>query len=334
MSAVDTDRLLRERSADWARLDRLGRRRRLTGAEADELVALYQAAGADLTRLRSAGADAATAARLSGVLARARSALTGTRTPGLHVITRFATVGFPVTVYRAGRWALWCAASSLALAAVLGGWIARSPGVLGGIGTDADLRQLALHDFRDYYSTDSAAAFGFHVWTNNAYVAALCLVAGVLLVPVVYLLLSNAANLGVNAGVMAAYHQLPAFFGLIAPHGLLELTAVFVAAGAGLRLGWSWVDPGPLTRGQSLARTGRATVRMALGLTVVLAVSGVLESVVTPSPLPTWARVGTGVAVETAFLTYVVVLGRRGVAAGEDGDVAAEAREAVLPTAG
>ena len=34
------------------------------------------------------------------------------------------------------------------------------------------------------------------------------------------------------------------FFGLILPHGILELTAVFVAAGVGLRLFWSWVEPG------------------------------------------------------------------------------------------
>ena len=38
------------------------------------------------------------------------------------------------------------------------------------------------------------------------------------------------------------------FFGLILPHGLLELTCLFVAAGVGLRLFWAWVSPGPRTR--------------------------------------------------------------------------------------
>jgi len=331
---VDSDRLVSARRVDWDRLDRLGRRRRLTGREADELVALYQTAGADLTRLRSTGADAATSARLSGVLARARTVLTGSRTPAWRVVTDFFTVDFPVTVYRAARWSLWAAGTSLALATALGVWVARSPAVLGTLGTDADLRQLAFVDFESYYSTDTAAAFGARVWTNNALIAAQCLVVGVLLVPVLVILVSNAANIGVSAGVMASYGRLDVFFGLITPHGLLELTAVFVAAGAGMRLGWSWIDPGALTRGQSLARTGRATVRAALGLTVVLAVSGVLESVVTPSPLPTWARIGIGATVEVAFLAYVVVLGRRGLAAGRDGDLAADAREAVLPTAG
>ena len=56
------------------------------------------------------------------------------------------------------------------------------------------------------------------------------------------------------------------FFGLILPHGILELTAVFVAAGVGLRLFWAWVDPGPRTRLQSVAHEGRSAGAVALGL--------------------------------------------------------------------
>ena len=318
----------------WRRLDSLGRRRRLTGAEADELVTLYRSAGTELTRLRAAGTDAATAARLSGVLARARTVLTGTRTSTGAAVVRFLAVGFPVTVYRAGRWALVCALATALVATASAVWIARDPAALGSLGTDAQLRQLAYGDFVDYYRTDSAGAFGARVWTNNTVVAGQSLVLGVFLLPVLYVLVQNALNIGVNAAVLASYGRLDVFFGLIAPHGMLELTAVFVAAGAGLRLGWSWVDPGPLTRSESLARTGRATVRCALGLALVLAVSGFLEAVVTPSGLPTWARVGIGAVAEVGFLAWVVVLGRRGLRAGEDGDLAPQDREAVLPTAG
>jgi hypothetical protein len=121
------------------------------------------------------------------------------------------------------------------------------------------------------------------------------------------------------------------FFGLISPHGLLELTAVFVAAGVGLRMGWSWVDPGPLPRSRALAASGREAITVALGLVVVLAVSGVIEAFVTPSPLPTWARVGIGVLAEAAFLTYVIRFGRRAVRAGETGDLDVGLREDVAP---
>ena len=64
------------------------------------------------------------------------------------------------------------------------------------------------------------------------------------------------------------------FCGLILPHGLLELTAVFVAGGVGLRMFWSWVEPGQLTRSQSMAREGRTAGTVVLGLVVVLLVAG------------------------------------------------------------
>jgi len=62
---------------------------------------------------------------------------------------------------------------------------------------------------------------------------------------------------------------------------------------------------------------------VALGLVVVLAVSGIVEAFVTPSPLPTWARIGIGVIVEVAFLTYVFTVGRWACRRGATGDVAA-----------
>ena len=143
----------------------------------------------------------------------------------------------------------------------------------------------------------------------------------------------NAVNVGIGVGLMASAGRLDVFLGLILPHGLLELTAVFVAAGVGLRLGWTVVDPGRRTRRVALAEEGRAAIGMAIGLAVVLFVSGVIEGFVTPSGLPTWARVAIGLAAWAAFLVYVFVLGRRAVAAGESGDVARADRSDEAPVA-
>jgi len=138
----------------------------------------------------------------------------------------------------------------------------------------------------------------------------------------------------VAAGLMIAHGHGPLFFGLILPHGLLELTAVFVAAGSGWRLFWSWIDPGPLPRSQALAREGRAMFTVALGLVLVLAVSGVLEGFVTPSPLPTWARIALGVVVWAGFIAYVGYFGRRAERAGLIGDLDRELAGDVAPVAG
>ena len=112
---------------------------------------------------------------------------------------------------------------------------------------------------------------------------------------------------------------------------MLELTAVFVASGLGLKLGWTVIDPGRRTRTAALAEEGRTLIAGAIGMALVLFVSGLLEAFVTPSSLPTFVRLGIGLLAEIAFLTYVVVLGRRGDRAGLTGDV--ERRGDVLPTA-
>lgn len=132
---------------------------------------------------------------------------------------------------------------------------------------------------------------------------------------------------------MSSAGRLDTFLGLILPHGLLELTAVFVAAGTGLRLGWTVIDPGPHTRRTALAQQGRAALGMAIGLALILFVSGVIEGFVTPSGLPTWARIAIGIAAELAFLAYVYILGGRAARTGDAGDIADAERSAELPVA-
>jgi len=331
---VDLDAFAAVHAAEWQRLEQLLRRRRLDAAEADELVELYQRAATHLSVVRSGAADPLVVARLSRLVAHARAAVTGSSEPWTRELARFATVSFPAAVYRA-RWAaLGAFAFTLVVSVALGAWIATSPAAQAVLGRQVDVQQLVQHDVSDYYRQYAAGSFAAKVWTNNAWVAAQCIAFGVTGVLVVYVLFTNAVNIGGLGGLMAANGRLGEFFGLILPHGLLELTAVFVAAGAGLRLFWAWVDPGPLPRGQAMAREGRSMVTVALGLVVVLLVSGVLEAFVTPSPLPTWARIGIGALVWGAFVGYVAVFGRRAALAGETGDVRAELAGDTLPVAG
>jgi uncharacterized membrane protein SpoIIM required for sporulation len=318
---VDVDAYAAAHRGEWRRLEELLGQRRLSGPEADELVTLYQRTATHLSAIRSASPDPTLVGRLSGLVARARSAVTGAATPAWRDAARFFVVGFPAACYRSRRWWIGVGVAVLGLGWAIGAWVAGDPAVQVSIATPAEVRRLVEVEFEAYYSSAPAGSFAAQVWTNNAWVAALCLVSGILIVPVVWVLWLNTLNLGVTAGLMASADRLDLFFGLITPHGLLELTAVFLAAGAGLKLGWTLVDPGPLPRGEAVAAQGRATAGMALGVAVVLLVSGVIEAFVTPSGLPTWARVALGVVAEAAFLVYVVVLGRRAVRAGEIGDV-------------
>lgn len=318
---MDLDAYVSAHRQEWTRLDQLCRRRRLDGAEADELVALYQRAATQLSVVRSAAPDPALVAWLSTLVGRARAAATGSHEPAWRDLARFFTASFPAALYRTRRWWGLTMLVSLGLAAVLGWWVAVSPQVQAAVATDAEIRQLVEVDFESYYSEHAASSFAAQVWTNNAWVAALCIAFGVFGLPVLFLLFTNMENLGLIGGLMASRDRLDVFFGLILPHGLLELTAVFVAAGVGLRLFWAWVEPGARTRGRALGEEGRAAIGVAMGLVVVLAVSGVIEAFVTPSGLPTWARIGIGLLAEALFLLYVFTLGRWAVQRGEIGDL-------------
>lgn len=318
------DVFVAQHRAEWARLDELTRRRRrLAGSEVDELVALYQATAAQLSAVQAAGLDPALVGALSSRLALARAVVTGAQSSTWEAVRRFVTVSFPAACYRARWWWLACAAAS-ALVALLIGWeIARSPALQASLLPKSQARQLVTHQFRHYYSAYDGRSFAARVWTNNALLAAEAITFGILLgIPVLLVLFENALNVGADGGLMAAYGRSGEFWTLILPHGMLELSAVFLAAAVGLRLGWTVIDPGPRPRMIALAEEGRAMFTVAIGLVFVLAVSGLIEAFVTPSPLPAWARIGIGAVAESVFLAYVIGFGRRAVREGETGDIA------------
>lgn len=318
---MDLDAFADAHRAEWERLRQLAGARRLTGAEADELLDLYQRTATHLSMVRSSAPDPTLVEYLSGLLMRARNKASGTRTGSWQQVTGFFVTDFPAALYRARWWWIWTSVACVIVGVAVGWYVQANPAVQSALLSPEETRQLVDHDFENYYSEHAAQDFAFRVWTNNAWIAALCIGLGVLGVPVVYLLFMNCVNVGLSGGILVAHGHAGLFFGLITPHGLLELTAVFVAAGVGLRTFWSWVDPGPRSRADSLAQAARSSMTVALGLVVVLLASGLIEAFVTPSPLPTWARIAIGVIAWGTFLAYVFTFGRRAAAAGETGDL-------------
>jgi uncharacterized membrane protein SpoIIM required for sporulation len=332
---VDLDAYVAAHTHEWSRLEQLvGQRGKLDGAQADELLDLYQRTATHLSEIRSTAPEPSIVAYLSSMLARARLRAVGTRSASWSDVARFFVVTFPAALYRTRRWWLTTMAVNVVVAFVIGWWFVSNPQFESALASPADIEQLVAHDFADYYSQYAAGSFALKVWTNNAWVSALCIAFGVFGLPVLWLLWNNIVNVAVIGAIMWRYDRAGLFFGLILPHGMLELTAVFVAAGVGLRIFWAWIEPGPQTRMAAIAREGRAAMSVALGLVVVLFISGVIEAFVTPSPLPTWARIAIGFLAEAVFLTYVFTLGRYAVRRGETGDVAAVDQGDAAPVVG
>lgn len=334
---MDIDAFVIRRAPHWNRLDRLARRRNLTVAEVDELLALHQATATDLSKVRSALPDTELVGRLSATLALSRSALTAPRAASWHAITSFFGTKLPAAIYRSRWW--WGSTAILALLAslLLGWWLVTHPDARNALIPSPEVQQLTQPggDFETYYTSAPARDFAAQVWTNNFFLALETLFSGVLLgIPVLFILWQNVANLGVDGGYMVAAGRGDVFFTLITPHGLLEMTSLFIAAGVGLRLGWTLVDPGPRTRLAALEHEGRTAAVVGIGMILTLLCTGAIEAFVTPSSLPASARIGIGIAVETLFLLYVFVVGRRAYRRGEAGDVDAVDRPDEQPAVG
>lgn len=329
---MDLDAFTAVHRPEWDRLDRLAKQRRLDGAEADELVRLYQAVATHLSTVRSAAPDPVLVTRLSELLSRSRTRIAGAHEPAWSDVVRFATVTVPAALYRIRWWTFWVTVGFLLVAVVAGVRVAVDPDALAAMGPPSVRENYVDEAFESYY--DPGTSFAAMVWTHNAWISLQMIAFGVTGLWPVWVLLQNAVGIGATGGMMAAHGELTLFLQLITPHGLLELTSIFVAGAAGLRLFWAWVDPGPRPRSTALASEGRALVTVGVGLVGALALSGVVEGFVTGSGLPWWLKIVIGALALAAFLVYYLVLGRRAVRAGETGDLDADRAGAVLPTAG
>ena len=308
-------------SAEWHRLAQLARVRGLDGTAADELIENYQAAATHLSTIRTTVGESVQGEGLSLALSRARLRFTGAATNPLRGLTVFFAAQLPAALYRV-RWLTLAAAGVTAIIALVTGlWVAGNPEVLAALGPRDALQQYAEHDFVSYYSNSSEAAFAGQVWTNNALIAAQCVMFGILGVFVPAVIVSNAQGLGYSAGIMHEFGRLDQFFLYIAPHGQLELYSIFLAAAAGMFIFWSWIAPGARTRRQALAEDGRAFFTIVVGLVLTLAVSGFIEGVITRQPWPWVIKIGIGTLALAAVLVYQWVLGRRVFRAGQTGDL-------------
>ena len=179
---------------------------------------------------------------------------------------------------------------------------------------------IAESEFESYYSSEPAEGWAFGLFTHNIMVSIQAFAGGALLgILGIYLLIYNGLNLGVMAAVMHSYGKGALFWGLITPHGLIELTSVCLAGGAGLAIGWSIIDPGDRPRSEAIAETGLRAVTIVLGTMVLFVAAGFLEAFVTPSPLPTAARVAIGVLVWSTAMVWLFGVGRSAALRGGDG---------------
>lgn len=151
------------------------------------------------------------------------------------------------------------------------------------------------------------------ILTNNIQVAFYAFALGAFFgIGTIYVLLFNALSIGGVLGV--CYRVDPNFGNLLADfmvaHGVIELSCIFIAAGAGMAIGFSIIDPGELSRSQALKKSGLTAAKLVIGCAIFLFIAGVIEGFLSPSALPAQIKWITGIVTGTLMLAYLFLVGR------------------------
>ncbi|NLX98093.1 MAG: stage II sporulation protein M [Rhodopirellula sp.] len=150
---------------------------------------------------------------------------------------------------------------------------------------------------------------GFYVM-HNAGIGLRCFAFGIFFgVGGLYAVLYNAATLGSVFGYMATTPQSDNFFHFVTAHGPFELTAVVLAAAAGMRMGFSLVDTRGLPRIASLRQAAQQAVPIIAVAVILFGMAAVIETFLSPSAAPYWIKAVVSVVSAGLLTFYFVVLG-------------------------
>lgn len=304
---------VRDRQAAWTELDELvrkakGRPERLGPDGVRRLGALYRAAVADLAFARRAFPGDPAARALEGRVARARAALYSA-SPRRGSARAYLFQGYWQAV-REQRKAVFLAWSLLIASTVLVTvWALHDPAAASGL-VPGTLRSGGPPHKAIGLGADQSAALSITIFLNNIRVTLLAFAAGILLgVGPVFLLLYNGAVLGAVAGIASSGGHTADVIELVAPHGVLELSCIAVAAAAGMRMGWALVEPGTQTRRAALATEAPRAVLLVVATAPWLILAGLVEGFVTPHHLPLAPALAIGFGLAAPYWALVAVKG-------------------------
>jgi uncharacterized membrane protein SpoIIM required for sporulation len=317
---VTPERLVSDRGETWRALAALTEQAQLLPDERRRLGALYRASLADLGLFRTllaregraAQAEPAMLTWLNAVIARAHARMAQARRgPGLDV-GGFIGRDFPRAVRRAGGRisfsALLLAASALVAYLLCARDVALARLLAGpAMSQNADhFRQMG--EGRDE-AVDSMMA-AFYV-TNNVQVAFVAFALGITFgVGTLWTLIQNGLLLGVTLALVAHNGSTSNFFGFVVSHGFIEMTAIVVAAGAGLGMGRALVAPGAHGRGYALKSAARESATLITGAAALLLLAAFFEAFVSPSAWSLSTKLIIGAINAAWLLAYLLLSGR------------------------
>jgi uncharacterized membrane protein SpoIIM required for sporulation len=306
-----------EPESRWIRLEELLRRprrgrRRLLPAEAAEIASLYRQTASDLAEARRSQPDLSTTHYLNSLVMRAHHRLYRPVRGDLRGAWRFLREGFPLLLAQYRRTILLAFALTV-LGAALGFVAVNWDPNLAEALVPQQMREAAATPLTgELGSMGSSPMMSTTIMTNNIKVGVLAFGLGLTFgIGTTYILLFNGLMLGALGAIYFRAGLSLAFWATILPHGVIELTAIFLSGAAGFVLAGALIRPGTLPRRQALALAGRDAVGLALGTIPMYVVAGIIEGFVTPRDIPHWWKLAIAAITGVVMLPYLVRWPRR-----------------------
>lgn len=282
---------LESRLRKWKRLEELTARasrlrlKSLSGEEVREFGQLYRRTAADLAIAREEVPDQRLVNYLNHLVARAHGAIYRSESSGFGVFVSFFRYEFPA-VFRKTFYYTLTAFLVFIVAAVFAGTAC----ILDERFADRIAPQLKQsiaehHNWTESVNNANPLA-STSIQANNINVTFYAFAGGLLAgIGTLWVLAQNGLLLGMVLSLCFRYRfwEIPIF---ISAHGVIELTAIFIAGGAGLMIAKALLMPGNLRRIDALVENGRLAIKLILGCIPMLLIAGLIEGFISPAHIP------------------------------------------------
>ncbi len=298
-----------KRQQSWNELEELlNKSRHANAQELNRLGYLYRRVTSDLAVARRDFPQDRCVIYLNELVSRAHSTVYQTSPLKRGSLLEFLRFGFP-TVFRENLYFIGAAFLMFALA-YMGAYVSalRSPEFAESLVPEGYVTHIKELGQNKWNSTSAEARnlLSSYVMTNNIRVAFMAFAGGIMfMVGSAYILVFNGLFLGAIAGLCHVNGVALALWSFVSPHGYIELTTIFIAGGAGMRLGYSLIAPTTLTRKQTLVNGAKTAIKLLGGCVFLLVIAGIIEGFVSPSDLPNAVKIGFGALTGILLFTYL-----------------------------
>jgi len=313
------DRFIDERKNAWQRLERLLHQldnlklRRLHREEVRELGRIYRRTASDLAIARAESRDPRLINYLNSLVIRAHGRIYRANAQGGQRIRNFFARDFPRTFRRTWRYTATAFGVFLVFSVIAFVGTRIDPDFSEFAGISPFFREIVIKNKTHWWEDlNEANQIGSsQIFTNNIRVTFYAFALGAMFgVGTLYVLAFNGAMFGALMELTYRAGFGNALLTFVVGHGVIELSCIFIAGGAGLLIGTALSMPGNLTRADALKSRGMEAVRLIVGCIPLLVVAGIIEGFISPAPINPAIKFAVAAVTGVALYSYLLLAGR------------------------